>query len=560
MLDFFSGNDKTNVEDTMSNIRTEDPEPETEDKTQKNLDTTSIQIGQCVKVRSGYRIYGGLTGTVVAEPRPGRYDVKLDETLALKSKTIRMDPKDFKIIQWSKEYKSVKDRADVEEDGIRVVDEWRDDYSVAKGDVEEDGIRVVDEWRDDDSGAKGADSTKREERRRGAESPSHQSKLISRGYGDHQVPDNRMMVTAGKVVESEQSDGNDLLGKQVMVMNGPCTSQVGVVRSHEGFPEVQVELEKNGVKVMASFLRDQLKVIGRGDVEPEGLKGGTELTGCLVRIMAGPHKSSEAVVKEVYDDAVQVQLKSSGAIIVLKRNHVKVREGPFYYETLNTNDSIPQTDSLTAWSKWNAVNSARITPSSANVSNSSQKVDKPCHHESESDRNWIESESHNTESNFLGGGKEWRQGKKRKRGRPRKGQAKIGQASSGQKLTMSRNPFPYSQLTHWPPIPTGDPLPGNPAHQAPPQNIGCWDISGSDMNNSGDAIADRNTGVSTSLPGLTDRNATKRDGVQSQLSSDILPEDEDTFRQYLRSVNQGRDNQSARSSQLPQQGSFSRRW
>jgi len=320
-----------------------------------------------------------------------------------------------------------------------------------------------------------------------------------------------------------------------------------------------VELEKNGVKVMASFLRDQLKVIGRGDVEPEGLKGGTELTGCLVRIMAGPHKSSEAVVKEVYDDAVQVQLKSSGAIIVLKRNHVKVREGPFYYETLNTNDSIPQTDSLTAWSKWNAVNSARITPSSANVSNSSQKVDKPCHHESESDRNWIESESHNTESNFLGGGKEWRQGKKRKRGRPRKGQAKIGQASSGQKLTMSRNPFPYSQLTHWPPIPTEDPLPGNPAHQAPPQNVGCRDISGSNMNNSGDAN-DRNTGVSTSLPGLTDRNATKRDGVQSQLSSDILPEDEDTFRQYLRSVNQGRDNQSARSSQLPQQGSFSRRW
>jgi len=321
-----------------------------------------------------------------------------------------------------------------------------------------------------------------------------------------------------------------------------------------------VELEKNGVKVMASFLRDQLKVIGRGDVEPEGLKGGTELTGCLVRIMAGPHKSSEAVVKEVYDDAVQVQLKSSGAIIVLKRNHVKVREGPFYYETLNTNDSIPQTDSLTAWSKWNAVNSARITPSSANVSNSSQKVDKPCHHESESDRNWIESESHNTESNFLGGGKEWRQGKKRKRGRPRKGQAKIGQASSGQKLTMSRNPFPYSQLTHWPPIPTGDPLPGNPAHQAPPQNIGCWDISGSDMNNSGDANADRNTGVSAPMTGLIDRNTTKRDGVQSQSSSCILPEDEDTFRQYLRSVKQGRDHQGVGSSQHPQQASFSRRW
>ena len=200
VLDFFSGKDKNSVEKKISDALTKDPEAKTEDKTQKNLETTSsIQIGQCVKVRSGYRIYEGLTGTVVAEPRPGRYDVKLDETVALKPKTIRMDPKDFKIIQWSKEYKSVKDRPD----------------------VEEDGIRVVDEWRDDDSGAKGADSTKREEARRGS--------------GDHQAPENRVVVRT----ESEQSDAYYLLGKRVMVMNGPCKSQVGVVRSQEWFPRGQ---------------------------------------------------------------------------------------------------------------------------------------------------------------------------------------------------------------------------------------------------------------------------------------------------------------------------------
>jgi len=326
-----------------------------------------------------------------------------------------------------------------------------------------------------------------------------------------------------------------------------------------------VELEKNGVKVMASFLRDQLEVIGRGNLEPKYLRGGTESIGRLVRIMEGPHKSSLAEVKEVYDEAVQVQLKSSKAIIVLKRNHLTEVQLPTNYDSFNTNDSIPQTNHLlnmagtNSWSQGVAANSnAVIAPLSANVSNSPQKEDEPSHHES------------------------WRQGKKRKRGRPRpkkghakisqtssaskKVQAKISQASSGQKLTMSRNHFPYSQFTQWPPpIAASDPLPGNPAHREPPQIVGGRDSAslrpiGSYLNNSGYANDDINTGVSVPMPGLMDRNATTRDGVQSQSTSGILPEDEDTFRQYLRSVNQGRDHQSAGSSQHPQQASFSRRW
>ena len=54
---------------------------------------------------------------MVAEPRPGRYDVKLDKTpasaTALKSKTIRMDPKDFTIIPRSEDRPEINDESPV---------------------------------------------------------------------------------------------------------------------------------------------------------------------------------------------------------------------------------------------------------------------------------------------------------------------------------------------------------------------------------------------------------------------------------------------------------------
>ena len=54
---------------------------------------------------------------MVAELRPGRYDVKLDKTpasaTALKSKTIRMDPKDFTIIPRSEDGPNLNDESPV---------------------------------------------------------------------------------------------------------------------------------------------------------------------------------------------------------------------------------------------------------------------------------------------------------------------------------------------------------------------------------------------------------------------------------------------------------------
>ena len=133
VLDFFSGKDQTSVEEALSGIEAEEPKLDTEEKTQKKPKTTVSYVGQRVKVRSGYRIYEGLTGVVVAEPRAGRCDVKLNKTSALQSKTIRMDPKDFTIMSRSKESeKSDKDRAKKDEGEMRIIDEWKGD---AKGET-----------------------------------------------------------------------------------------------------------------------------------------------------------------------------------------------------------------------------------------------------------------------------------------------------------------------------------------------------------------------------------------------------------------------------------------
>ena len=59
--------------------------------------------------------------------------------------------------------------------------------------------------------------------------------------------------------------------------------------------------------------------------------------GSLVEILEGPHKSMLAEVKQVYEKGVQVELKSSGAIIVVDRNHLAQWTEPTGYEILNSN-------------------------------------------------------------------------------------------------------------------------------------------------------------------------------------------------------------------------------
>ena len=114
------------------------------------------------------------------------------------------------------------------------------------------------------------------------------------------------------------------------------------------------------------------------------------------------------------------------------------------------------------------------------------------------------------------------------RGNPRDA-LKVKLKSTGKEIMLYQ-----SQFADWPPV-ESDRLPGNPAR----------DMSG----NAG------LPGVRMPMPDLLDIRATKkRESAQSQSSSNIVPEDEDSFRQYLRTMNQSRDHQSEGNSQRPQKG------
>ena len=128
--------------------------------------------------------------------------------------------------------------------------------------------------------------------------------------------------------------------------------------------------------------------------------------------------------------------------------------------------------------------------------------------------------------------------------------AKLCLQSNGQTVVIGRNHLEAVPT----PINPGAPLPGNPAYPVP-QSSGAQDIPGL---NPIDNVPDNSgrTGVRMPMPDLLDSHAAKRDSVQSQSSSsEIVPEDEDTFRQYLRSLNQSSDHQSVGQSQRPRQGS-----
>ena len=101
---------------------------------------------------------------------------------------------------------------------------------------------------------------------------------------------------------------------------------------------VQVQLKSSGAIIVVdrnnltewTLPTSQLKITGNPDEnssnsdnpESKNLRGGRELIGRFVTILGGPHRCLLAVVKQVYEEAVQVQLKSNGAIIVVDRHNL----------------------------------------------------------------------------------------------------------------------------------------------------------------------------------------------------------------------------------------------